>query len=165
MTITVVSKLSFKQFQNKQFQFHLYGHKQGKLSSSLPLFPSQPQVVIMSDASLRGWGGAIVELDGQQVQIGYMVSSSICPSYNLLEWSGVPYIKSVSVLYCEQKQFFMIDKNHTTVCSYFNKLGGSSLLNFDKKYQNWGLVLEKQCCIVSFHISEERNALVYVISI
>ena len=54
---------------NKVFQYLQWWTQANNLSLGLLLSPPQPQDVFMTDASLRGWGGAMVELDGQQIQL------------------------------------------------------------------------------------------------
>ena len=51
------------------FQELLWWTEVNNLLSGLPLSPPQPQIVVMTDASLRGWGGVIVEIEGVQTKI------------------------------------------------------------------------------------------------
>ena len=154
--------VTFKVFQHLQ-----WWTKTDNLSLGLPLSPPQPQVVVMTDASLRGWGGAIVELMGQQVQLvcqGTWSPQVSALHINILEMRAV-FLTLKHFLSHIVNKTVLVRSDNTTVCSYINKLGGTKSPQLCQEVTElWDWCWSNNVEMTSLHIPGEDNTLADVLS-
>ena len=133
----------------------------------LPLSPPQPRVVITTDASLRGWGGAIVELDGVQVQMvcqGTWSPQQSALHINLLEMKAVFLVLKFFLSHIVNKTV-MVRSDNSTVCAYINKMGGTKSLPLCQEVTSlWNWCWDHNVDLRSLHIPGEDNVIADVLS-
>ena len=133
----------------------------------LPLSPPQPQVVIITDVSLRCWGGVIVEMDGAQVKHmcqGTWSQLQMVWHINILEMRAVFMVLKQFLSLIANKSV-LIHSDNTTVCSYMNKLGGTRFPHFCQEVTDlldWCWL--NKINLTLLHISGEHNFLTHVLT-
>ena len=163
-----VQSLSYKIMVTKLvYNSLLWWRNINNLTLGLPLSPPLPQVVVTTDASLRGWGGAILEIENVQVnhicQGTWSLQESAC-HINLLEMKAVSLVLK-SFLSLIANKTVLVRSDNTTVCSYIDKMGGTKSLPLCQEVT----LLIDWCWLYNFnlqslHIPGEENCLADVLS-
>ena len=137
------------------------------LSLGLPLSPRPVSAVVTTDASLRGWGGILSEVDGALVN--KMVQGVWDPSQSALHINVLEMLAVQKTLTRFRSQLtnrtVMVRSDNTTVCTYINKMGGTKsphlcFLTIDllQWCRDNGIILR------SLHLPGEDNQLADVLS-
>ena len=152
---------------NKVYHHLQWWRDPHNLSLGMPLSPRPVSAVIMTDASLSGWGGILTEVDGASVK--HMVQGVWNPSQaayhiNVLELLAV---RNTLVQFRSQlvNRTVMVRSDNTTVCTYINKMGGTKSPHLCHLTMDlWIWCQNNNIKIRSLHVPGDDNQLADVLS-